>query len=68
MIDSKGMLIIIDFDSCKGFGEKLLSCGTPGWIKEEFDTSDAQHDKDAMVMIEAWLRDQIDGKETINSS
>jgi serine/threonine protein kinase len=54
-IDSDDNPIILDFDSCKRFGEELLSGGTYGWIDEEYTTSASRHDESAMDKIEAWL-------------
>ncbi|KAF2636332.1 hypothetical protein P280DRAFT_460211 [Massarina eburnea CBS 473.64] len=47
--------IILDFGSCKKFGEELLSGGTYGWIDEDYSTSAQRHDETAMAKIEAWL-------------
>lgn len=47
--------IILDFGSCRRFGEDLLSGGTPGWIDEDYSTSAQDHDERALEKIEAWL-------------
>jgi len=49
---------ILDFGSCKKFGEELVSAGTPGWIDEDYTTSAQQHDIVAIGKIEAWLREE----------
>ncbi|OCL09394.1 hypothetical protein AOQ84DRAFT_291322 [Glonium stellatum] len=50
--------IIIDFGSCKPFGESLISAGTPGWIDEEFTTSEQRHDEIALGKIRTWLEEK----------
>jgi serine/threonine protein kinase len=54
-LDSDDNPIILDFGSCKKFGEELLSAGTHGWIDEDYFISAQQHDETAMRKIEAWL-------------
>ncbi|KAH8714801.1 kinase-like domain-containing protein [Phaeosphaeriaceae sp. PMI808] len=54
-LDNNDNPIILDFGSCKKFGEELLSGGTYGWIDEDYSTSAPRHDKSAMDKIEAWL-------------
>lgn len=50
--------IIIDWGSCKKFGEGLLSAGTPGWIEDDFDVSKKEHDLLAMEKIIEWVKKQ----------
>lgn len=47
--------VILDFGSCRRFGEALLSGGTPGWVNENYDTSSRHHDQSALVKLESWL-------------
>jgi serine/threonine protein kinase len=47
--------ILLDFGSCRRFGEDLLSGGTSGWIDEDYSTSAQCHDELAIEKIEAWL-------------
>ncbi|KAF2796415.1 hypothetical protein K505DRAFT_415748 [Melanomma pulvis-pyrius CBS 109.77] len=54
-LDRNDNPIILDFGSCKKFGEELLSGGTYGWIDEDYSTSARRHDETAMDKIEAWL-------------
>lgn len=54
--------IIIDFGSCKPFGEQLISGGTPGWIEEDFMTSEKKHDEFALVKLRKWL----DGERVVS--
>lgn len=54
-LDAGDRPIILDFGSCKRFGEQLLSAGTPGWIDESYHTSAAEHDEIAIDKLEAWL-------------
>ncbi|CZT23739.1 uncharacterized protein RCC_09453 [Ramularia collo-cygni] len=55
-LDSQDDPVIIDWGSCKKFGELLLSAGTPGWIEEDFDVSRKEHDVFALDKIMAWMR------------
>ncbi|OQN95346.1 hypothetical protein B0A48_18666 [Cryoendolithus antarcticus] len=55
-LDSNDDPIIIDWGSCKEFGEPLLSAGTPGWIEDDFDVSKKEHDLFALDKIMAWMR------------
>ncbi|RMZ74463.1 kinase-like domain [Pyrenophora seminiperda CCB06] len=59
LLDRNDNPIIIDFGSCKRFGENLLSGGTPGWIDEDFSTSAQCHDESALEKIERWLQSTI---------
>lgn len=52
--------IIIDWGSCKGFGEELLSAGTPGWIEDDYDISKKEHDILAMEKLVKWVKTQKD--------
>ncbi|KAF2787661.1 hypothetical protein K505DRAFT_329520 [Melanomma pulvis-pyrius CBS 109.77] len=61
-LDSKDTPIILDFGSCKKFGEELLSGGTYGWIDDDYSLSDRCHDHSAMDKIEAWLTKKKDTK------
>ena len=56
-LDGDGNPIILDFGSCKKFGEELISGGTCGWVDEDYSTSAQHHDEIAMGKIEAWLRE-----------
>lgn len=48
--------VIIDFGSCKEFGEQLVSAGTPGWIDDdEYMVSARENDEAALLKIESWL-------------
>lgn len=48
--------IILDFGSCKRFGENLLSGGTYGRVDEDYTSSAPHHDEVAIGKIEAWLK------------
>lgn len=57
LISETGMPVLIDFDSCRPIGQKLLhSRGTPGWTDEgdSWDTSETRHDTFAIGKIRAW--------------
>ncbi|KAF1828532.1 hypothetical protein BDW02DRAFT_574788 [Decorospora gaudefroyi] len=54
-VDSEDNPVLLDFGSCRMFGEGLLSGGTSGWIDEDYSTSAQCHDKLALDKIEAWL-------------
>jgi serine/threonine protein kinase len=56
--------ILIDFGSCQPFGKELLSTGTPGWIDENFTTSEQQHDLLALPKISTWLDNVYQGFPT----
>ncbi|KAK1091509.1 hypothetical protein LTR48_006163 [Friedmanniomyces endolithicus] len=47
--------IIVDFGSCKKFGEHLISAGTPGWIDDEYILSARENDEAALLKIGSWL-------------
>ena len=53
--DKEDNPIILDFRSCKKFGEQLISAGTPGWIDEYFTESARQNDESALRKLEGWL-------------
>lgn len=57
-LDSSDNPIILDFGSCKRFGEELLSGGTYGWVDEDYSISAKSHDESALVKIEAWLKEK----------
>lgn len=57
-LDGDDNPIILDFGSCKRFGEELLSGGTHGWIDEDYSTSAKRHDESALDKIEAWLMEE----------
>ena len=54
-INKQDAPVILEFGSCKGFGEQLSSGGTPGWIDEECHVSAPRHDEIAIAKIESWL-------------
>jgi serine/threonine protein kinase len=54
-VDKDDQPVILDFGSCRKFGETLLSGGTPGWIDEDYSTSAAHQDLGALRKLEAWL-------------
>jgi len=54
-LDGDDNPIILDFGSCRKFGEELLSGGTYGWIDEDYSTSAQCHDESALNKIETWL-------------
>jgi hypothetical protein len=54
-MDKDDAPVILDFGSCRRFGETLLSGGTPGWIDEDFSTSAAHQDLSALRKMEVWL-------------
>lgn len=55
-LDKDDQPVILDFGSCRRFGEMLLSGGTPGWMDEDYSTSSPHHDESALRKVEAWLR------------
>ena len=57
-MDKDDAPVILDFGSCRRFGETLLSGGTPGWIDEDYSTSAAHQDLSALRKLEAWLEER----------
>ncbi|KXT14350.1 hypothetical protein AC579_3997 [Pseudocercospora musae] len=58
LIDKENNPIINDFGSCRKFGQRLVSAGTPGWMDEDYENSERRNDEAAIRRIEAWLNDQ----------
>lgn len=56
-LDNYDRPILLDFGSCKRFGERLRSAGTPGWA-DEFYTSEPEHDEIAIERIAKWLAEK----------
>lgn len=65
-LDTQDRPVILDFGSCRPFGEKLLSAGTPGWIDELYDVSSAKHDESAIEKLDVWLKGKQSERETLN--
>lgn len=57
-LDKDDQPVILDFGSCRKFGETLLSGGTPGWIDEDYSTSASHQDESALQKLESWLREK----------
>ncbi|KAG8630493.1 hypothetical protein KVT40_002112 [Elsinoe batatas] len=58
LLDEEQRPIIIDFGSCKPFGEELLSAGTPGWVKDELCCTSLQaSDEYGIAKIHSWLEE-----------
>lgn len=55
LLNNEDHPIIIDFGSCKSFGEQLVSAGTPGWIDQEYLVSAQENDESALRKIHSWL-------------
>lgn len=61
-LDKDDKLLILDFGSCRKFGDALLSGRTPGWIDEDYSTSAQHHDETALQKLDLWLKaKQSDG-------
>lgn len=58
LVDKRDTPIIADFGSCQPFGKGLITAGTPGWIDEEFTTSERRHDEIALGKIRTWLEEK----------
>lgn len=58
MVDEYDAPIIVDFGSCRPFGEDLITAGTPGWVDEDFVTSEQRHDEIALRKIKTWLEEK----------
>jgi len=50
-LDKNDQPVILDFGSCRKFGDTLLSGGTPGWIDEDYSISSPLHDEVALGKI-----------------
>jgi len=64
LVNSSGLPVLADFDSCRPVGEKLtFSRGTKGWIDEteSYTTSETRHDIYGMEKVGAWLDEQTAG-------
>ncbi|KAF2245113.1 hypothetical protein BU26DRAFT_522230 [Trematosphaeria pertusa] len=61
-LDGNDSPIVLDFGSCKRFGEQLLSAGTAGWVDESYSISAQRHDESAIDKIEAWLTRERDAR------
>ncbi|KAK5105684.1 hypothetical protein LTR62_002371 [Meristemomyces frigidus] len=57
-LDKDDHPIILDFGSCRKFGDPLLSGGTPGWIDEDYSTSARHHDESALLKLDRWLEEK----------
>ncbi|KAK4608989.1 hypothetical protein CLAFUW4_14497 [Fulvia fulva] len=56
MIDDRNETpYLIDFGSCRPFGCKLITAGTPGWIDEDYSTSARINDETALKKLRTWL-------------
>lgn len=66
--DHHPQLVVIDWGSCKNFGEELISAGTPGWTHEEGEEEDdvilskPEHDLFAIGKVGDWMRMKMEGK------
>ncbi|KAJ0160275.1 hypothetical protein CTA2_8237 [Colletotrichum tanaceti] len=59
LVSETGMPVLVDFDSCRPIGQRLLhSRGTPGWT-DESDSWDT-HDTFGIGKIRAWLDEQLE--------
>ena len=64
VLDKSNEPILIDFGSCRPFGRELVSTGTPGWVDEDFTTSEKEHDLKALPKIRKWLDNVCQGLPT----
>ncbi|KAK8147437.1 hypothetical protein G3M48_001602 [Beauveria asiatica] len=55
MINKNNMPVLIDFGSCQPFGKYLQTFGSPGWVEEDFRTSEKKHDIFALGKLRQWL-------------
>jgi len=55
MVNEHDAPFVIDYGSCQPFGSTLITGGTPGWIDEDFTTSEQKHDEIGLDKIRAWL-------------
>lgn len=64
LIDEHDTPIIADLGSCQPFGKDLITAGTPGWIDEEFTTSERRHDEIGLSKIRTWLEERTGAKSS----
>ncbi|KAI1781512.1 kinase-like protein [Hypoxylon cercidicola] len=59
LLDEDNLPVLIDFGSCRPFGERLMEGGTPGWCNPEklVMFSDKEHDLFGLDRIREWLDD-----------
>ncbi|KAI1409917.1 kinase-like protein [Hypoxylon sp. FL1857] len=59
LLDKDNLPVLIDFGSCRPFGERLMEGGTPGWCNPEklVMFSDKEHDLFSLDKIREWLTD-----------
>jgi hypothetical protein len=63
MIDENGTPFLIDFGSCLPVGGKLMTAGTPGWVEDDFETSQISHDEFSLGKLKSWLANPTDSDE-----
>lgn len=59
MLGEGGEPKLIDFGSCQPIGQRLMSCGTPGWCRDDFYTSEIEHDEYGLELLGPWLENLI---------
>lgn len=64
-LDKDDQPVILDFGSCRKFGDTLLSGGTPGWVEEDYTTSSRDHDNIALQKLDLWLSEQLKNNRKI---
>ncbi|CAM1507433.1 Fc.00g070740.m01.CDS01 [Cosmosporella sp. VM-42] len=57
MMGKNNLPVLIDFGSCQPFGKRLQTFGTPGWVEEDFSTSEKRHDTFALGRLRQWIED-----------
>ncbi|KAL7944024.1 kinase-like domain-containing protein [Trichoderma barbatum] len=57
MMNADGKPVIIDFDSCKREGEKLVKCGTPDWMIEDAQYATRDNDFFGLSRLQEFLSD-----------
>ncbi|KAI1324436.1 kinase-like domain-containing protein [Xylariaceae sp. FL0255] len=69
MLNDYDIPIIIDFGSCRPFGQRLLTSGTVGWIDADYTSiSDRPHDESAIRRIKAWLEKHMSAIDSSSAS
>lgn len=57
MIDAERRPVLIDFGSCRPFGERLLTGGTVGWVDNlKYFRSAERHDISALSKLRQWFK------------
>lgn len=63
IISDNNSPFLIDFGSYLPIGSKLMTAGSPGWMEDDFETSEISHDEFSLGKLKSWLVNPIDSGE-----